>query len=143
MQKKFIDYGLGFPVTLLNVTMVKVRGQWTPQIPYNRLEERVLLSLSRQECRWTGQQVKFIRQHFGMTLQAFAKQLGVSHVAALKWEKAASSPAAMSWALEKDLRLFVQSKLSKDPKRLAALYEELTAHPVSKGCESVPVEIAV
>jgi len=38
----------------------------------------------------------------------------------------------MTWAIEKDLRLFIQSRLSDKPGKLADLYSALSEHPVSK-----------
>lgn len=132
IRKRFVDHGMGFPVVLRNVPMVNIRGIWTPKIKYNQLEEWVLLSLSRQANRLTGSQVRFIRLHFGMTLQAFAEKFSVSHVAVMAWERAQTRSAPMTWAIEKDLRLFIQSRLSEKPGRLAELYSELTEHPAER-----------
>ncbi len=40
--KRFIYEGLGFPVILKNITMVKKRGVWTPFIDYNKLQKEVI-----------------------------------------------------------------------------------------------------
>lgn len=132
IRKRFVDHGLGFPVVLNNVPMVNIRGVWTPKIKYTQLEQWVLVALSRQANHLTGSQVRFIRHHFGMTLQAFADKFSVSHVAVMAWEKAGPKPAPMTWAIEKDLRLFIQSRLSDKPGKLADLYSALTEHPVAK-----------
>ena len=86
IQKEFIDTGFGFAVRLKNVPMIKVRGTWTPKINYNHLAEAVLHSLAFKSARLTGAEIKFIRTHFDMTLQEFAKRFCVTHVAVLKWE---------------------------------------------------------
>lgn len=125
IQKEFIDSGFGFPVKLLNVPMVKVRGAWTPSINYNRLAEAVLTALCNKPARLTGNEVQFIRLHFGMTLQEFAKRFAVSHVAVMKWEKSGNHPTAMSWALEKDLRLFGLLQNEAKPNALTKLYISL------------------
>lgn len=125
IQKEFIDTGFGFPVKLLNVPMAKVRGVWTPYISYNRLAEAVLTALCNKPARLTGNEVQFIRLHFGMTLQEFAKRFAVSHVAVMKWEKSGRRPTVMSWALEKDLRLFVFLENEAKPDALAKLYISL------------------
>lgn len=129
MQKEFIDTGFGFPVRILNVPMVKVRGHWTPKINYNGLADAVLFELAQQPSRLTGSEVKFIRHRFEMTLQEFGKRFDVSHVAVLKWEKAGNKPTAMSWPTEKDLRLFILDQLRKKPQDLAKLYRELSNLP--------------
>ena len=124
-QKTFTDHGFGFPVMLLNVPMIKVRGKWTPNINYNELTEVVLIMIAKKPVKLTGNEVKFIRQHFEMTLQQFAKRFGVSHPAVVKWEKSEDEPTNMSWSTEKDLRLFILSQLESKPAEFADLYDEL------------------
>jgi hypothetical protein len=123
--KSWIETGLGFPVRLSNVPMIKVRGEWTPNIDYNRLTDAVLYALCEKPVRLTGNEVRFIRLHFEMTLQAFAKRFAVSHAAVHKWEKTKDEPTEMNWASEKDLRLFVLSKISARSEDLANLYQDL------------------
>ena len=125
IQKRFTDHGFGFPVMLLNVPMIKVRGKWTPNINYNELTEVVLIMIAKKPVKLTGNEVKFIRQHFEMTLQQFAKRFGVSHPAVVKWEKSEDEPTNMSWSTEKDLRLFILSQLESKPAEFADLYNEL------------------
>ncbi len=125
IQKSFIDAGFGFPVHLHNVPMIKVRGKWTPNIDYNRLTLAVLYALCEKPVRLTGNEVRFIRLHFEMTLQEFAGRFAVSHAAVIKWEKSKTKSTGMNWASEKDLRLFVLSKLNNRAEALARLYQEL------------------
>jgi len=131
-QKEFIDTGFGFPIRILNVPMVRVRGIWTPKLNYNELADAVLFALSSKGSRLSGNEIKFIRTHFEMTLQAFAKRFSVSHVAVLKWEKMKDSPTIMNWATEKDIRLFILEKQQANPTVLAKLYSELSALPEGK-----------
>jgi hypothetical protein len=132
IQKEFIDHGFGFPVRLVNVPMVKVRGEWTPNINYNHLAEALLFVLSHSPARLTGHQIRFIRTHFNMTLDKFAKRFCVTHAAVIKWEKTQQEPTAMNWSMEKDIRLFILSKLAVGAKQIAALYQELEALPDKK-----------
>ncbi len=132
VQKGFIDTGFGFPIHLINVPMVKVQGVWSPKINYNELAYAVLRALTHKESRLTGNEIKFIRTHFEMTLQKFAKRFCVTHVAVLKWEKAKDQLTAMNWTTEKDIRLFVLSRLAARADELAQLYNELEALPERK-----------
>ncbi len=125
IQKSFIDNGFGFPVHLHNVPMIKVRGKWTPHINYNRLTQAVLYALSEKPVRLAGNEIRFIRLHFEMTLQEFAERFAVSHAAVIKWEKSKDDPTGMNWASEKDLRLFVLSKLNSKAEAFARLYQNL------------------
>lgn len=120
-----IDKGFGFPVILENVPMVKVRGEWTPHINYNNLAREVLRSLIDLDGRLTGNQVKFIRLHFEMTLQIFAARFAVSHPAVMKWERAKDKPTGMNWGTEKDIRLFIAKALDGAADDFLELYGQL------------------
>lgn len=127
IQKIFVDRGFGFPVKLVNVPMVKLRGVWTPDIDYNLLAQSVLMSLCAKPGRLTGLEIRFVRLHFEMTLQDFGKRFTVSHAAVIKWERMKDRPTSMNWSTEKDLRLFVLSKLNPHPKEFTQLYQGLEA----------------
>lgn len=129
MEKKIVsrytDTGLGFPVVLENVPMVKVRGAWTPCVNYAELAREVLGQLVELDGRLTGKQLKFIRLHFELTLQQFAKRFGITHPAVLKWERKANRPTGMNWSTEKDIRLFVAKELQGTAKDFLARYTHL------------------
>jgi len=125
IKRVHIDRGFGFPVKLVNVPMVKVRGEWTPAINYNLLAEVVLKELCEKDSNLTGNEVRFVRQHFEMTLQQFAKRFGVTHPAVMKWEKMKNKPTGANWATEKDIRLFVLNQLTSRPAEIVDLYRYL------------------
>lgn len=129
IQKEFIDTGFGFPVWLVNVPMVKMRDTWTPKINYNELARVILRLLSGKRSRLTGNEIKFIRTYFEMTLQEFAKRFCVTHVAVLKWERIKNASTTMNWTTEKDIRLFILSQLGSRPGEIAKLYAVLEALP--------------
>ena len=132
-QKEWIDQGFGFPVKFVNVTLVKVRGAWTPKVPYNRIAKELLRALASKPGRLTGNEVRFIRQFMEMTLQEFGRRFDVSHVAVLKWEKSGDKITPMAWSMEKDLRLFVLTHEGAKPPEIATLYGELEDVPKDKG----------
>jgi DNA-binding transcriptional regulator YiaG len=132
IQKEFIDTGFGFPIRLLNVQMIKVRGAWTAKVNYNELAKVVLHALAHKPSRLTGNEIKFIRTHFEMTLQAFGKRFYVSHVGVMKWEKAKNQSTAVNWTTEKDIRLFVLTKLAAKADELMSLYADLEKLPSGK-----------
>lgn len=125
IQKKFIYEGFGFPVILLNVPMVQVRGDWTPKVDYNVLEQRVLLALAQKPSRLTGDEIRFVRHSFEMTLTAFGDRFDVSHPAIIKWERSGDEAPAIKWPIEKDLRLFILDQLQVKPKAFKETYESL------------------
>jgi len=145
MEKKIVaelkDKGFGFTIVLENVPMLKVRGEWTPYINYNNLARSVLACLVELDGRLSGNQIKFIRQHFELTLQTFAARFGLSHPGVLKWEKSGDKPTGMTWSTEKDIRLFVQKELEGSAKSFLALYAQLeTIVPEKSGKVRVDVE---
>lgn len=126
MEKKvvaeYIDRGFGFPVKLLKVPMLKVRGHWTPRLNYNLLTEEVLRRLAELDGRLSGNHIRFIRLHFEMTLEQFAERFDVTHPAVKKWQSAANQPTNMSWSTEKDIRLFIKKQLHASAKEFSKLY---------------------
>lgn len=132
IQKEFIDMGFGFPIRLMNVTMVKARGVWTPKVNYNELAVMVLRALAHKPSRLTGNEVRFIRTHFEMTLQEFAKRFCVTHVGVMKWERTKDNSTVMNWTTEKDLRLFVLTRFAAKAQELMSLYEDLQSLPEGK-----------
>lgn len=119
-----IDYGCGFPIVLLNVPMIKIRGEWTPDINYNELEKSALLMLCHKPLKLSGNEIRFIRLYFEMTLQEFAKRFGVQHPTVVKWENYKDASTNMSLGTEKDIRLFIIKEL-KGQRYIGALYSEL------------------
>lgn len=131
IQKKYIDMGFGFPVYLLNVPMIYIRGHWTPKINYNELSDVLLKALAEKPSKLTGAELKFIRTKLEMTLTDFAEKFYVTHPAVLKWEHKKDEPTGMNWATEKDIRLFIFS--SKSPKsKLPELYQQLSPEASEK-----------
>ena len=109
--KRFIYEGLGFPIVLINITLVKKRDIWTPAIDYNKLQKEVLLALSHKPFSLTGNEVHFIRAYFEMTLEKFGQQFGVTHAAVLNWEKIRNKSAKINPTTELYIRLFILEKL--------------------------------
>ena len=122
--KSFLDTGFGFPVYLLNVPMIEVRGQWTPDINYSALSKGLLRALAKKPARLTGNELRFIRNSFELTLKEFAEKFYVSHPAVIKWEKAENEPTNMQWATEKDIRMFVHLQV-EGREDLVTIYKRL------------------
>lgn len=128
IQDEYIDMGFGFPVHLLNVPMIKVRGVWTPKVNYAKLTRLVLRNLALKESPLTGDELKFIRQYFEMTLAMFAQRFYVTHPAVLKWEAKGALATGMNWSTEKDIRLFVYTQVSEQNVLIEA-YQHLEKKP--------------
>ena len=109
--KKFLYEGFGFPILLLNVPIREIRGVEVPDINYNVLQKIVLEELTRKPAPLTGDEVRFIRQYFELTLVEFAKRFGVTHPAVLKWEKSKNKIAKIIPSTELYIRLFILESL--------------------------------
>ncbi len=118
-------YGCGFPVKLLNVPMIYVRGEWTPYIRYRLLSRIILRELCEKRGRFTGDELHGIRMYLDLTLQKFAKRFGVTHPAVMKWEGMRDKKTEMTWSTEKDIRLCVLTKLTDEAKDMVDLYKML------------------
>src|SRR5581483_8247241 len=106
---------------------------WLLDLDLDDLARRVLEELALGHARLTGSQVKFIRHSLAMTLERFGSRFGVSHPAVIKWEKTGDNPTAMSWAVEKDIRLEVLRSLSAvKPPRFMEAYSSLAEEPAAK-----------
>jgi len=131
VQKTYVDHGCGFPVTIFNAPMQKLRGEWLLDLDYEVYEKAVLLLLAYKKSRLTGDEVRFIRNYFSYDLKSFAKRFGdVAHSAVIKWEKKAEDFTKMSWSTEKDIRLSIIKELK--PRSIGVLYSELEEPPTSK-----------
>jgi transcriptional regulator with XRE-family HTH domain len=125
IKKKHIDYSCGFPVVLLNVPMVKIHDDWVLDINYDDLAKTVLLFLSKKPLPLTGNEIRFIRYYFGITMREFAHRLGVKHPAIVKWEEKMDQFATVTWGIEKDIRLFILDKLCRSNKDFREGYKAL------------------
>lgn len=123
-QKEFVDVGFGFPVKLLNVHMIERRGVWVPDINYRDLANDLLYAIRKKPARWTGSEVKFVRQELKMTLTEFAEKFYVTHPAVLKWERQGDKPTKMKWSTEKDIRLFLHLRIDGE-ERFSDAYLQL------------------
>jgi len=126
IQKSFVDYGFGFPVVLIDVPMIEVQGKWTPHLNYKKYANGVLEALAHKPARLTGNEIKFIRHKFEMTLQEFAKRFGQkSHQAVMKWEDFGDKPTSMLWTTEKDICLAIMDLIHRPASKFLELYNEL------------------
>jgi len=131
-SSRVVYHGFGFPVTLVHVPIVYLRGAWTPDVNYEHLQRSLLRALAEKPARLSGGEVRFIRLAAAMTLQEFAKRFGVTHPAVMKWERAGTRSTTMGWSTEKDIRLDVMSRLQEQPGRFFKIYRKLESQPTGK-----------
>lgn len=139
IDKAYVYTGFGFPIVLQNVPMIHVRGVWTPDVKWNRLEKIVLLLLAQHPGDLTGNQIRFIRHSMNLNQRKFADLFHVTHVAVVKWEKSEDKPAKMQLTTQIAIRLQVLDTLIKDDKEFRVAYHYITNLPFNHAVK--PLEI--
>ncbi len=109
--KNYTYTGLGFPIELHNVEMVKIEGEYHPKIDVRKIADLAIKSLVTQESRLTGNQIRFIRSYFSMSLRDFAKVVNESHAAVKKWEDFSNETTNMDKNIEIMLRLYIYDQV--------------------------------
>lgn len=124
---KFIYEGLGFPIELHKVEMIMIDNEWHPKINVRKVADAAMKELTIQEERFTGNQVKFIRSYFSMSLRDFAENVvRESHTAVNKWEKFGNKVTNMDINIERILRLYIHQKVCiKTGKQKSEFYDKL------------------
>lgn len=130
--KRFVYEGLGFPVVLMHVPLVKKRGTWTPAINYNKLQKEVLLALAHKPVALTGNEIHFIRAYFEMTLESFGRHFGVTHAAVLTWEKMGDKPGKINPTTELCIRLLILEKLKMNNQVFRDAFREFDIEGIVK-----------
>ncbi|HGK6651105.1 TPA: hypothetical protein ACK8SK_002043 [Legionella pneumophila] len=104
----FLYEGLGFPIELENVEMIKINDEWLPKIDVQSIADEIIKKLATPKERLTGNQVKFIRSYFSMPLRKFGEAVvHESHTAVSKWEKFEDEITNMNENTEQVLRLYI------------------------------------
>ena len=134
--KRFVYEGLGFPIVLVNVPLVKKRDIWTPAVDYNKLQKEVLVALAHKATALTGNEVHFIRVYFEMTLENFGKHFGVTHVAVLTWEKMGDKPGKINPTTELCIRLFILEKLKMSNQVFRDAFREFDFEGIAKASKT-------
>lgn len=110
--KNYRFEGFGFPVIFDELPAVKVRGELVPDVDFDKYAKPLIEHIcARQDVPLSGNQVKFIRNYFGMSLREFARMLNVTHQSVMRWEEAAFTGANMSSSTELLIRIVVLKRI--------------------------------
>ena len=91
-----------------------IDGAWNHQINIEKVAENAIQKLDLQNERLTGNQLKFIRTYFSMSLRRFAKEVvNESHTAVSKWEKFGDNVTNMDINIEKIVRLYISAMVNR------------------------------
>jgi len=118
-RKTMIYSGLGFPIRLIKAPMKKIQGQWVFDFSMGLFQECVLNALAIKNSPLTGPELRFIIDYFHFSYRDFAKLLGVTHAAIIKWEK---EKCRMNPNTEIFLRLYILNYLKITDKEFRKSY---------------------
>ena len=104
-RRTYPYYGLGFRVILTNVPMIKIYGEWVPDVNFSEIEDRMSVKVPLKSARLTGYEVRFLRRHMNLTMDDLAKLLDVTRQIVIQWEKCGDEPTKMETSNERVLRL--------------------------------------
>ncbi len=151
--KEYIYEGLGFPILLSNVSLVEIDGEHHPKIDIRKVADAAIRGLPLQKERLTGNQVKFIRTYFSMSLREFGKLMNESHMAVKKWEDFKNKSTNMDKNIEIVLRLTILDKIRSETKQVKKSHDDFHKNfseirntfmmePVKRKIEPAPLKIA-
>lgn len=141
IERQVIYEGLGFPIVLLNVPMIELRGAWALNIDLNELQKNVLIALAHHPSEITGNQIRFIRNWSNLTQSAFGKLFGVTHPAVVKWEKTANRGSKMNLTTQRDLRLWLLDQLLSKDDDFRKAFKIIHSTDYSESIEPLEVDI--
>lgn len=112
IETNYCYTGLGFAVELEQVEMVWFEGQWHAKVDVHKVADEIISLLATKKARLTGNEIKFIRSYFDLSLREFgATVIHESHMAASKWEKKGDEVTAMNANTEQVIRLYIIEQL--------------------------------
>lgn len=111
LMKTYLYDGLGFPIELYDVEMILINEEWTPKIDIRLIAEEAIKELILQKTKLTGNQIKFIRTYFSLSLREFSKIVNESHTAISKWEAFKNKITNMDPNIETTIRIYIYDKL--------------------------------
>lgn len=111
--KNYRFEGFGFPVIFDELPAVKVRGELVPDVDFDKYAKPLIEHIcARQDVPLSGNQVKFIRNYFGMSLREFAKMLNVTHQSVMRWESHKIASASVDANTEIVMRIKIMKRLN-------------------------------
>lgn len=125
--KNYEWLGYGFPVIFDELPAIKVRGELIPDTDFSEFEKPLVEFIcASQEIPLSGNQVKFIRMYFDMSLREFAKFLNVKHQSIMRWESKKKSAARIDVNTEIVMRLMILKRLNSKSEMIDHVVDKVT-----------------
>lgn len=118
--------GFGFPVIFSELPGIKIRGELVPDVDLNQFAKPLIqIICAKQPVPLSGNQVKFIRNYFNMSLREFAKFMNVTHQSVMRWEQKTKAAARIDINTEIVMRLKVLKELNSDAQTIDEVIEKI------------------
>ena len=118
--------GFGFPVVFSELPGIKIRGELLPDVDLNQFAKTLVkIICAKQPVPLSGNQVKFIRNYFNMSLREFAKFMNVTHQSVMRWEQRTKAAARIDINTEIVMRLRVLKELNSDAQTIDEVIEKI------------------
>lgn len=135
---------LGFPILLMDVPVINVRGEPVPDVNLKVLQDSVFALLVTKPSRLTGAEVRFIRKYLRLRQADLAQVLNMAnHSVVSQWESREDTPTGMDYNTEVLLRLWMAAKSGPADQLLELLESRLKNLETDGGVLEVPTPHAV
>lgn len=125
--------GFGFPIIFDELAAIKMKGKLIPDIDCADVAAPIIEFIcTSQDLPLSGNQVKFIRYHLGMTLCEFSIFMGVAYRSVMRWEDRKKSSAQIDESTEINFRIKVLKKLHSDKNIINKVIEKVVECLASK-----------
>jgi transcriptional regulator with XRE-family HTH domain len=129
MKRKIKNYkwhGFGFLVIFNELPAVKLNGELVPDLDLGLYATPIIEYIcADQNLPLSGNQVKFIRHYFNMSLREFAVFLNVKHQSIMRWEQKKNLAARIDRNTEFVVRLLVLKKIKSSSKSIDSLISKV------------------
>lgn len=142
-KKNYLYEGLGFPIILGSVGMVKVFGEWEAHINVEKVAKVAFSILPHKPSKFTGSEIAFIRTYLALNKREFGELFKVSHTAVSKWEKSGDKISLITAGNELMLRLHILDRLGPSGSKFYSSYKEISESVYNEKHSKVPLKIAV
>ena len=142
-QKNYLYEGLGFPIILGDVALVKVFGEWEAHINVEKVAKVAFSILPNKPSKFTGNEIYFIRTHLKLNRREFGELFKVSHTAVAKWEKSGNKASSITAGNELMLRLHILDQLALSGAKFYNSYKEISESVYNDEASDTPLKIAV
>ena len=123
IEKNYTYTGLGFPIRLKQIEVVLLGNEWCPKVDVKSVADEAVKQLAIKDTPLTGNEVHFIRTHFGMSLREFAEDVvHETHPAVTKWERFGDEPTKMNTNTEIVIRNFILEQTSSPAEKKSKFY---------------------